>query len=92
LQPPWYKLYVRNAKAGYEPGWHIWEGFGVSGVGTSLLVDENYTNEMRHMLERVQSWDVDNTRALMEAEAVITLLSAIYDSDRDGAAVRVGLR
>jgi predicted dehydrogenase len=92
LQPPWYKLYVRNAKAGYEPGWHIWEGFGVTGVGTSLLVDENYTNEMRHMLERVQSWDVDNTRALMEAEAVITLLSAIYDSDRDGAAVRVGLR
>ncbi|HUN06727.1 MAG TPA: Gfo/Idh/MocA family oxidoreductase [Aggregatilineales bacterium] len=92
LQPPWYKLYVRNPKAGYEPGWHNWEGFGVSGVGTSLLVDENYTNEMRHMLERVQSWDTDNTRSLMEAEAVITLLSAIYDSDRSGSAIRVSLR
>jgi len=36
LQPPWYKLYVRNPKAGYEPGWHNWEGLaGTTGKASA---------------------------------------------------------
>lgn len=92
LQPPWYKLYVRNEKAGYEPGWHTWDGFGVTGVGISLLVDENYTNELLHMLDRVRKWDTDNDQWIKEGEGVVTLLSAIYDSDREGKAVTIDSR
>lgn len=92
LQPPWYKLYVRNARAGYEPGWHNWDGFGVTGVGNSLLVDENYTLEIHHMLDRVRRWDTDNTSWFAEAEGVITLLTAIHDSDRGGCSVKVEMR
>jgi predicted dehydrogenase len=92
LQPPWYKLYVRNAKAGYEPGWHNWDGFGVTGVGNSLLVDENYTIEIHTMLDRVRRWDTDNAEALREAEAVITVLSAMHDSDRSGSTAPIDMR
>jgi predicted dehydrogenase len=92
LQPPLYKLYVRNAKAGYEEGWHTWDGFGVTGVGTSLLVDECYTNEINDMLNRVRRWDTDNARWLHEAEATVTILSAMHDSDRGGASVSVAMR
>ena len=92
IEPPWYRLYVRNAKAGYEPGWHKWEGFGVTGVGTSLLVDENYTREMQTMVERVRRWDTDNHEWLREAEAVITILSAMYDSDRTGSSAPIDVR
>lgn len=89
IQPPWYKLYVRNANHGYAEGWHMWDGFGVSGVGTSLLVDENYTGEIKHFLERVRRWDTANDIWLAEAEGVITVLDAFYRSDRDGAHVQI---
>lgn len=92
LQPPYYKLYVRNAKANYQPGWHNWDGFGVTGVGNSLLVDENYTNEIMHMLDRVRAWDTDNEAWLRDAENVITVLTAIHDSNASGSAVSVQSR
>lgn len=92
LTPPSYRLYVRNAKAGYRPGWHNWEGFGASGVGNSLEVDENYSSEIHNMLERVRRWDTDNTEAIREAEGVVTILSAMYDSVRTGSLVSVDSR
>lgn len=92
IQPPWYKLYVRNANHGYEAGWHNWDGFGVGGVGTSLLVDDNYTSEMVGMLDRVRRWDTDNVVWLGEAETVIAVLDAFYRSDRSGQAAEIAVR
>jgi predicted dehydrogenase len=92
IQPPWYKLYIRNANHGYAEGWHNWDGFGVSGVGTSLLVDENYTSEIKHMLKRVREWDTDNAPWLAEAEGVITVLDAFYRSDREGKSIPIETR
>jgi predicted dehydrogenase len=92
IQPPWYKLYVRNPNHGYEAGWHNWDGFGVDGVGTSLVVDENYTGEIQHMLRRVREWDTDNGPWLLEAEGVITVLDALYRSDKSGGDVAIALR
>lgn len=89
LVPGWYKLYVRNSKAGYEPGWHTWEGFGATTVGNSLVVDENYTSEILHMLDRVRRWDTNNAQSLLEAEGVITILDAIYASNQRGDAIRI---
>ncbi len=85
LVPPWYKLYVRNPNAGYEAGWHNWDGVGTTSVGNSLVVDENYSGEIDHMLERVRRWDTDNEHWLQEAEGVVTILSAFYDSQRTGS-------
>ena len=87
IQPPWYKLYVRNPKAGYESGWRTWQGGGVSGVGTTLVVDENYEGEMANMLMRVRSWDTHNDPWFDEALGVISVLDAFFkDVERSGGA------
>ncbi len=87
LVPPWYKLYVRNAKLGYSVGWHSWSGLGASSVGNSLMVDDNYTAEVQHMLRRVRTWDTDNAAWLAEAEGVIAILDAIYRSSQQNDSV-----
>jgi len=92
IQPPWTKLYVRNPNHGYEAGWHNWDGFGVGGVGTSLLVDDNYTSEMLDMLDRVRRWDTDNSASLNEAETVIAALDGFYRADRSGQAASITVR
>lgn len=92
LTPPAYKLYVRNARAGYETGWHNWNGLGATGVGNSLEVDENYRSEIQGMLARIRRWDTDNTESIREAEGVITILSAMYDSEHDGRTVEIRSR
>lgn len=86
INPPSYRLYVRNPKPGFEPGWHSWESTEAMGVAASLVVDEAYTGELMAMLERVRAWDTDNERQLAEAEAVIATLDAIYASARQDAA------
>lgn len=92
LTPPAYKLYVRNAKSGYTPGWHRWSGLAASSVGNSLEVDENYSSEVHNMLARVRRWDIDNSVSIRDAEGVITVLSAMYDSERTGQTVEVHSR
>jgi predicted dehydrogenase len=92
LTPPAYKLYVRNARAGYQPGWHAWDGLTASVVGNSLEVDENYTSEVLNMLARVRRWDIDNSQSIHEAEGVITILSAMYESERTGKMVTLAPR
>jgi predicted dehydrogenase len=87
IQPPRYKLYVRNANHGYGVGWHNWESFDASTVGNSLTVDENYTGEIMHMLGRVRAWDTDNSLTLTEAENVVTVLDAMHRSNHDGKVV-----
>ncbi len=92
IQPARYRLYVRNANHGYEEGWHNWDSFEGTGVGNSLLVDNNYTSEIQHILKRVRGWDTDNSKSLPEAEGVITVLDAMHRSDRDGTRVMVETR
>jgi hypothetical protein len=55
-------------------------------------VDENYSSEVHNMLSRVRRWDTDNTQAIREAEGVITILSAMYDSERSGSTVEIQSR
>jgi predicted dehydrogenase len=91
LQPPWYRLFLRRPKAEYQAGWHSWEGTGVTGYQNSLVPDANYWSEAEHMLARVRNWDTANDRWIAEADAVLTILDAIYESHRKGAAVAVQL-
>ena len=86
IQPSRYRLYVRNPNHGYEAGWHTWSSLDASSVGNSLTIDENYTGEINHMLDRVRAWDTDNARALREAEDVVTVLDALLRSGREGRA------
>lgn len=92
LNPPWYRLYLRNPKGGYEPGWHSWEVTGDLGVGNSLVVDVPYTREMEQVLRRVREWDTDNEVWLREAEGVVAILDAIYRSAQEGQAMAVRMR
>src|SRR5690606_41134820 len=58
----------------YQPGWHSWEALDSLGIGNSLVVDNNYSAEIRHMLDRVRRWDTDNAVWMAEAEGVIAVL------------------
>ncbi len=92
LQPARYRLYVRNANHGYVVGWHSWESFDSSTVGNSLVVDENYTGEIMHMLRRVREWDTDNAASLQEAEGVVAILDAMHRSSSSGQVVAFEMR
>ncbi len=74
LEPPSYRLYVRNATARFGPGWHSWQAIKSRGV------DATYIGEMVEMLDRVRRWDVDNDRWLEDAESVTTVLHDIFAS------------
>jgi predicted dehydrogenase len=87
LQPPAYQLYMRNPGVDFQAGWHSWEGSATG--GTVPNVNINYTREMEHMLTRIRVWDTDNTARLKEAEAVISVLDAIFRSHRAHAAVPI---
>jgi predicted dehydrogenase len=89
LNPPWYRLYIRNPRAGYQAGWQSWEDTSSFGVGNSLVVDSNYTNEMKAMLDRVRRWDTDNRVWLAEAEGVVAVLDAIFRSAAQADAVAI---
>ncbi|GIV98160.1 MAG: oxidoreductase [Herpetosiphonaceae bacterium] len=87
IQPPWQRLYIRNAKPGYQPGYHLWEGFRTTGTTNSLVVDENYVGEILHMVRRVREWDTDNSRWIAEAKGVIEILDAIFRSQQQQDAI-----
>lgn len=92
LTPAWYRLYVRNPLGNYEPGWQSWEALESLGVGNSLVVDNNYSAEIAHMLDRVRRWDTDNAVWIAEAEGVIAVLDAIFKSAQSGDAADVQQR
>jgi len=92
LNPAWYRLYVRNPHGSYQPGWHSWEALDSLGIGNSLVVDNNYSAEIRHMLDRVRRWDTDNAVWMAEAEGVIAVLDAIFKSAATGDAIPVEQR
>jgi hypothetical protein len=63
----------------------------VTGYKNSLVADANYWSEVEHMLARVRAWDTANECWIAEAEAVVTILDAIYESHRRSDAVAVEL-
>lgn len=89
LQPSRYRLYIRNPKPGYAPGWHTWENLEGSHVGNSLVVDERYQGEIQHMLNRIRAWDTDNAPWLAEAEGVVAIMDAIFRSAQQDNAVPI---
>jgi predicted dehydrogenase len=76
LEPPSYRLYVRNATERFATGWHNWTAIKSPGV------DATYTGEMEVMLDRVRRWDTDNARWLQDAKDVFWVLDEIFNSDR----------
>jgi predicted dehydrogenase len=85
LVPPGYALWVRREHPQYSRGWHTWEGTGTAaGAGASLVVDENYRNEMEDILRRLRTDAPPDFRALREGLEVIRIADAIYRSDEAG--------
>lgn len=80
LEPPSYRLYVRNPRVGYEPGWHDWQA-----LKPSSPIDPTYTGEMAEMLRRVRAWDTDNDRWLADSETVFVILDEIFRMARKDA-------
>jgi predicted dehydrogenase len=72
LQPPRYRLYVRNPTERFAPGWHDWTAIKEPGP------DATYRDEMRDMLARVRAWDTDNAQWLADAEAVFVILDDVF--------------
>lgn len=74
LEPPSYRLYVRNATERFTTGWHTWTAIKSPGV------DATYAGEMRQMLDRIRRWDTDNYQWMFDAETVISILTDIFAS------------
>ena len=72
LEPPRYRLFVRNATERFAPGWHDWTAIKQPGP------DATYRDEMRGMLARVRAWDTGNAQRLADAEAVFVILDDIF--------------
>jgi predicted dehydrogenase len=82
LVPPGYKLWVRRPHAQFERGWHTWQGVDTAaGAGASLVVDENYINEMADLLARLRTNAQPDYTALREGLAVVSIADAIYKED-----------
>ena len=85
LVPPGYTLWVRREHAEYSRGRHTWEGTDTAaGAGASLVVDENYRNEMAGILQRLRADTPPDYRALREGLEVVRIADAIYRSDEAG--------
>ena len=83
LVPPSYKLWVRQASADYDRGWHSWSGTDSAlGTGASLVADENYAAEMDDLLTRLKENRAPDWKRLDEGLAVIRVASAVYRSAR----------
>lgn len=79
LVPPGFKLWVRRSQEKYEKGWHTWQGTDTAaGLGASLVVDENYTNEMADLLQRLRADAPPDYTSLREGLAVVSIADAIY--------------
>ena len=79
LVPAAYQLWIRRAHAQFDPGWHTWEGAGsASGPGASLVVDENYANEMADLFNRLRLDLPPDLTALREGLEVVRIADAIY--------------
>jgi predicted dehydrogenase len=79
LVPPGFKLWVRRPHQKYDRGWHTWQGIDTaSGAGASLVVDENYSNEMTDILQRLRTNAPPDYSALREGLVVVSITDAVY--------------
>ena len=79
LVPPGFRLWVRRSHDSYDKGWHTWQGIDTAaGAGASLVVDENYSNEMADLLKRLRTDVVPDYTALYEGLAVVSIADSIY--------------
>jgi predicted dehydrogenase len=79
LVPPGFRLWIRRPHNDYDKGWHTWQGIDTAaGPGASLIVDENYSNEMADILQRLRTDDPPDYTALREGLAVVKISDAIY--------------
>ena len=60
------------------------DGIWPAGAGASLVVDENYRNEMAGILQRLRADTPPDYRALREGLEVVRIADAIYRSDEAG--------
>jgi predicted dehydrogenase len=74
LEPPSYRLYVRNATERFGAGWHTWQALKLPGV------DATYRGEMARMLDRIRRWDTDNAQWIFDARTVISVLHQIFET------------
>jgi predicted dehydrogenase len=83
LVPPGYQLWVRRLHAGFETGWHTWQGVGTAaGPGASLVIDENYANEMADILSRLRQNASPDYKALRQGLEVVRIADAIYQDQQ----------
>ena len=79
LVPPGFKLWVRRHHASYDKGWHTWQGMDTAaGAGASLVVDENYINELADLLQMLRMDAPPDYTALREGLAVVHIADAVY--------------
>ena len=79
LVPPGFKLWVRRPHEKYDKGCHTWQGMDTAaGAGASLVVDENYSNEMADLLQRLRTDAPPDYTALHEGLAVVSIADAVY--------------
>ena len=79
LVPPSFRLWVRRPHEEYDRGWHTWQGIDTAaGSGASLVVDENYSNEITDLLNRLRLDAAPDFKALREGLAVVRIADAIY--------------
>jgi predicted dehydrogenase len=79
LVPPGFRMWVRHPHENYDRGWHTWQGMDTAaGSGASLVVDENYANEMADILARLRTNVLPDYTALREGLAVVSITDAIY--------------
>ena len=92
LVPPSFRLWVRRPHENYDKGWHTWQGVDTAaGSGASLVVDENYFNEMADILGRLRSNAAPDYTSLRQALAVVKISDAIYRSSSASTSSRFNL-
>lgn len=84
LVPPRTKLWVRHAAAGYERGWHTWQGDeSAVGPAASLLADENYRAEMDAVVAAAKRDGEPDLARLEDALAVVRIADGVYRTARE---------
>lgn len=79
LVPPGFKLWVRRKHVDYDKGWHTWQGVETAaGSGASLVVDENYTNEFKDILNILRSGKTPDYQKLHEGLSVVRVADLVY--------------
>jgi predicted dehydrogenase len=85
LVPPGYRLWVRRPHPAFDRGWHTWQGSETAtGAGASLVVDENYANEMKDVFKRLRENIPPDDTSLREGLEVVRIADAIYAHSRGG--------